>query len=79
MPGSLFSISSSSSSSQASLRSLTAATPLVVLSRPPPRNYGSLLAYQFLKSARSLGLQQVGPRPRAPALESVHFQQKYLI
>ncbi|XP_034241377.1 kinase D-interacting substrate of 220 kDa B isoform X3 [Thrips palmi] len=51
MAGSLFS-SGSSSSSSGSVRSA------LVLGRAPPRNYGSLLTYQFLKSARTLGIHQ---------------------
>ena len=50
MPGSLFSSGSSNSSSGSGVRCA------LVLSRAPPRNYGSLLTYQFLKSARTLGL-----------------------
>lgn len=56
MAGTLFS-SGSSNSSSGSVRSA------LVLSRAPPRNYGSLLTYQFLKSARTLGLNQVTARP----------------
>ncbi|KAJ1531607.1 hypothetical protein ONE63_000279 [Megalurothrips usitatus] len=64
MHGGLFSSggSSSSRSSRSSSRSsggsAATARSALVLSRPLPRNYGSLLTYQFLKSARSLGLQQ---------------------
>lgn len=61
MAASLFSSISSSGSSASSASDRSA---LLVLGRAPPRSYGSLLTYQFLKSARSLRHQQVTPRAR---------------
>lgn len=61
MASSLFSSISSSGSSASSASDRSA---LLVLGRAPPRSYGSLLTYQFLKSARSLRQQQVTPGMR---------------